>query len=671
MLPGAPKKRAGGARERHVISRMRHKELSASSSFCTVKLRIFQAFHREARTDLEPRQRALGLRPRCSSECEPSRMRIYWVRARRGIDLNIIGISYGYHDSACCLLQNGRVLAAAQEERFSRIKNDKSFPAAAFRYCLEQAALTIADIDCVAFYEDPSQKLSRQLWMGMLPGITQGRRNAIERLTLERQPLEEIELIAGYDGPIETVDHHLSHAASAYHFSGFDEAAILTVDGVGEWPTTTYSSAAAMEINRLEQVDFPHSLGLFYSAITGYLGFEVNEGEYKVMGLAPYGQPRFADKIQQLIENGPRGQYRLNLKYFSFLHEDRMFSDALGDLLGVPPRAPRTEITQVHMDVARSAQLVLEEMLLAKVRYLHSRVPSPNLCMAGGVALNVVANGRCLREGPFKRLFVQPAAGDAGGCLGAAAIAHVRRADAGMRCERLQHVYLGPSNSLDKTWRILDASGVRYQDYRNDEERLIQTVVAGLIAGKVVAWLSGRMEFGPRALGSRSIIADPRRPEMRDRINALVKHREAFRPFAPSVLEEFAAEHFALDHPSPFMLEVCQVTSPIQLSAVTHVDGSARVQTVTHLTNRRFAELLRHFHEKTGCPILLNTSFNLRGEPIVCSVIDAISTFGRSKIDLLVLDDFMIDRADIPPAWNNFGSSQLRAALHFDVYAML
>ena len=588
-----------------------------------------------------------------------------------GDGLNIIGISYGYHDSACCLLQNGRILAAAQEERFSRIKNDKSFPATAFRYCLEHAGLTIADIDCVAFYEDPSQKLSRQLWMGMLPGVTLDRRAAIERLVLGRPPLEEIDRIAGYDGPIEIVDHHLSHAASAYLFSGFDEAAILTVDGVGEWATTTYNRAEGVEIQRLEQVDFPHSLGLFYSAITGYLGFEVNEGEYKVMGLAPYGQPTFVDKIRQLIEDGPKGQYRLNLKYFSFLQENRMFSDALSELLGVPARAPGSEISPAHMDIARSAQLVLEEVLLAKVRYLHGVIPSQNLCMAGGVALNVVANARCLKEGPFKRLFVQPAAGDAGGCLGAAAIAHVRRAGGRAPCERLEHVYFGPSNPLDKTWRILQTSGVAYRDYRNDETGLIEAIVDSLVEGKVIAWLSGRTEFGPRSLGARSILADPRRPEMRDRINALVKHREAFRPFAPAVLEEFAAQHFALDHPSPFMLEVCPVISAIPLPAITHVDGSARVQTVTSLTNRRFAELLKHFHQRTGCPILLNTSFNLRGEPIVCSTVDAISTFGRSKIDLLVLDDFVIDRADIPPAWNNFDSGQQRAGLQFDVYAML
>jgi carbamoyltransferase len=583
--------------------------------------------------------------------------------------VNIIGVSFGYHDSACCLLQNGRIVAAAQEERFSRVKNDSSFPAAAFRYCLEEAALSIAEVDCVAYYEDPVQKLGRQLWMGMLPGLPRGRGASIQRRALGTHPQEEIEIVTGYDGRIEIVDHHLSHAASAYFYSGFDDAAVLTVDGVGEWPTTTYNCARGIQIERLEQVDFPHSLGLFYSAVTGYLGFEVNEGEYKVMGLAPYGQPKFANEIRRLVEVGADGQYRLNLEFFSFLQDERMFSERLCELLGAPARSPETQITQFHKDVARSAQLVLEEVLLAKVRYLHGRVPSENLCLAGGVALNVVANSRCLREGPFKRLFVQPAAGDAGGCLGAAAMAHARLAGAHPHAEPLRQVYLGPANCVESIGNVLQSTEVAHRDYRDDEAGLIERVVDLLIEGKVVGWVCGRMEFGPRSLGARSIIADPRRPDMRDRINALVKQREAFRPFAPAVLEQSAAEHFALDHPSPFMLEVCQVISPIPLPAVTHVDGSARVQTVTAGTNRRFAELLRRFHDRTGCPILLNTSFNLRGEPIVCSYLDAISTFARSKIDALVLEDFVLDSADIPRAWRNFRTP--KAARQFDVYAML
>lgn len=586
--------------------------------------------------------------------------------------MNIIGISAGYHDSACCLMQDGQVVAAVQEERFSRIKNDKAFPGAAFRYCLDYAGLTIGGIDCVAFYEDPTIKLGRQIWMGMLPGLTPERRASIQGRTLWTRPETEIRLLTGYDGPIEIVDHHLSHAASAYFFSGFEEAAILTVDGVGEWPTTTYNSAKGAEIERLGHVDFPDSLGLFYSALTGYLGFEVNEGEYKVMGLAPYGQPRYVAQIRKLIEDGPGGGYRLNLKYFSFLHEDRMFSEDLCDLLGAPPRRYGSEITQFHMDIARSTQLVLEDLMLAKIRYLHGRVPSDNLCMAGGVALNVVANSRCLREGPFKRLFVQPAAGDAGACLGAASVAHVRHSGTPPRQEQMRHVFLGPSNSPNEIGHILNSSGVRFRDYRENPAELIEYVVGKLMEGHVVAWVSGRMEFGPRSLGARSILADPRHPEMQNRINALVKQRETFRPFAPAVLEAFAHEHFALDHPSPFMLETCQVTSPIALPAVTHVDGSARIQTVTRETNPRFAELIEHFHARTGCPILLNTSFNLRGEPIVCSVMDAISCFGRSRIEILVLEDFVIDRSDIPAAWQSYSRAAPRTSDEDHVvYAML
>jgi len=564
---------------------------------------------------------------------------------------NIIGISAGYHDSACCLLQDGNLVAAVQEERFSRIKNDKSFPRKAFRSCLEEAGLTIADVDCIAFYEDPCLKLGRQIWMGMVPGISAKRRESIFDRLVRSQPQQIIRRLFGYDGPIEIVDHHLSHAASSYYFSGFDEAAILTVDGVGDWPTTTYGLGRGSQIDRFEQVDFPDSLGFFYSAITGYLGFEVNEGEYKVMGLAPYGEPVYVDQIRKMIEVTSEGQYRLKMEYFAFLTEDSMYTEELCKLLGEPPREPESELRQFHMDVAKSAQVVLEEILLDKIRYLHDKVPSENLCMAGGVALNVVANSRCLREGPFKRLFVQPAAGDAGGSLGAAAVAHVRLTGEAPPRRRLQHVYLGPANSSEEAYHLLKTSSAKYQDFRGNEEDLIRYVVDRLLEGKVIGWSHGRMEFGPRSLGSRSILADPRRPEMRDRINALVKMREAFRPFAPAVLESHSREHFELDHPSPFMLETCQVISPIDLSAITHIDGSARIQTVTHETNPRFAALLEEFYRRTGCPILLNTSFNVRGEPIVCTTFDAIMCFVKSQIDLLIIEDFAMDRAGMPPLW--------------------
>jgi carbamoyltransferase len=565
--------------------------------------------------------------------------------------LNIVGISAGYHDSSACLLQDGVLVAAAQEERFTRVKNDKSFPRRAFRYCLREAGLAISDVDCVAYYEDPCRKLGRQIWMGMMPDLPPERRESILERLVTSQPQEQIRTRLGYDGPIEISDHHLSHAASSYYFSGFADAAILTVDGVGDWPTTTYGAGKGAHLERFEQVDFPDSLGFFYSAITSYLGFEVNEGEYKVMGLAPYGKPLYVEQLRQLVEVSSGGQFRLDMKYFAFLREDSMYTEHLASLLGQPPREPESEIAQFHMDVARSVQVVLEEILLEKTRYLHSKVPSENLCMAGGVALNVVANSRCLKEGPFKRLFVQPAAGDAGGSVGAAAIAHVRLTGEAPLRKQQSHVYLGPASTPEETYQILKATSAKFQDFRGKEAELLRFTVDQLVEGKIIGWAQGRMEFGPRSLGARSILADPRRPDMRDRINALVKMREAFRPFAPAVLESKASEHFDLAHPSPFMLETCQVISQIDLPAVTHVDNSARVQTVSPETNPRFAALLEEFERRTGCPILLNTSFNVRGEPIVCTIIHAMMCFVRSKIDFLVVEDFVLSQDGIPPLW--------------------
>jgi carbamoyltransferase len=488
-----------------------------------------------------------------------------------------------------------------------------------------------------------------------MPNLPASRRDSILDRLSRSQPRQMITEILGYEGRVEIFDHHLSHAASSYYFSGFAESAILTVDGVGDWATTTYGFGRGPKIERFEQVDFPDSLGFFYSAITGYLGFEVNEGEYKVMGLAPYGEPEYADQIRKLVEITSEGQYRLNMKYFGFLSEDCMYTDELVTLLGQPPREPESELTQYHMDVARSAQVVLEEILLEKTRYLHTKFPSENLCMAGGVALNVVANGKCLREGPFERLFVQPAAGDAGGSVGAAALAHVEVTGEPPLVKKLENVYLGPANSVSDAYKFLRASSAKFQDFRGREDDLINFVADCLVDGKVIGWSQGRMEFGPRALGARSILADPRRPEMRDRIHALVKMREAFRPFAPAVLESEYQEHFNLDHSSPFMLETCDVISPIDLPAITHIDGSARIQTVNGDSNPRFAALLKAFYERTDCPIILNTSFNLRGEPIVCNPVDAIRCFSRSQIDMLVVEDFVIERSGIPSFWEALG----------------
>jgi carbamoyltransferase len=593
------------------------------------------------------------------------------------LSVNIIGISAYYHDAACCLMRDGELVCAAEEERFSRRKHDPTLPWRAFRFCLERGGLTLADVDCIAYYEDPTKKLSRQIWMALKTGNAESTRRRLARKLdvgyVEREFREGL----GYDGAIRTFEHHQAHAASSYYFSGFPDAAIMTVDAVGEWATTTFGRAENGALELFEEVHFPDSIGLLYSAITAYLGFRVNDGEYKVMGLAPYGEPRYVEQMRALIQLGEKGQFRLALEYFDFLRAETMFSERLVRLFGQPARERETEILPFHQDVARSLQVVLEEILLEKVGYLHGRFPSENLCMAGGVALNCVANGRILRDGPFKRLFVQPAASDAGGSLGAAALAHVALTGQAPARRRLEHVYFGAGFSSAEVGRLLDATSAGALDFQGDSAGLLEAVVDRLEAGKVVGWFHGRMEFGPRALGSRSILADPRDPGMRDRINALVKKREAFRPFAPAVLADKAHEHFDLDHPSPFMLETCQVISPLELPAITHVDRSARVQTVHHETSPRFAALLERFDRRTGCPILLNTSFNMRGEPIVCTPVDAITCFVRSGIDTLVLEDFVLDRSSIPPLWelavastSSASNRQTRPAVSHEVYTL-
>jgi carbamoyltransferase len=562
----------------------------------------------------------------------------------------IVGISAHYHDSACAIIKDGVLVAAAEEERFTKKKHDAGIPANAFRYCLRQAGVSLADVTRLAYYEEPIKKASRQIWAGWPDLLTNPKR----RFRIDSSRAEaEIRQALGYDGTIDFMDHHLSHAASAFLFSGFEQANILTVDGVGEWATTSYGLGDGVEIELFEEVSFPHSLGLLYSAITAYLGFDVNDAEYKVMGLAPYGQPRYLEQLRRLIHSDGDGQYRLDLDYFEFLNGERMYSDKLCTLLGEAPRRPESELSQFHNDVAHSIQAVLEEILLQKVRYLHRRRPSENLCMAGGVALNCVANGRIHREGPFANLFVQPAASDAGGALGAAALAHVRHSGRRLSGTPLRHVFLGPSFSNREVRQIVVQTPLRRSstDYSGRLPELLRATAERLADGKVVGWCQGRMEFGPRALGGRSILADPRGPQMRDRINALVKMREAFRPFAPAVLESKMAEHFDLSYPSPFMLETCRVISPIALPAITHVDQSARVQTVTAETNPRFFALLEEFDLLTGCPILLNTSFNLRGDPIVLDPIDAIWTFAICDIDTLVLEDHVIDRPAPSATW--------------------
>lgn len=559
---------------------------------------------------------------------------------------NVIGISCFFHDAACCLVQDGRLVAAAEEERFSRIKHHRSLPSHAFHFCLRQGGIDVSDVDCVAFYEDPVLKLGRQLWMlakagdpGMARRLDSGR------------PSRQIRSVLGYDGPIVCVPHHLAHAASSYCYSGAAEAAIMTVDGVGEWATTAYGHGKGGDVSLFEFVDYPDSIGLLYSAVTSYLGFEVNDGEYKVMGLAPYGSPKYLDRFHRLLTLGDKGQYALDLQFFDLTGRAPMFSPALPELFGDAPRAVGGEMTQFHADVARSLQEFLQLVLLEKLRYLHSRVPCPTLCMAGGVALNCVANHYLLTNGPFERLYIGPAPHDAGGALGAAALAHRQITGAAMPRQQMEHAFWGPDYDTDDIAELVGSLPLPCRDLRKREGELLEATVDRLVAGAVVGWFHGRMEFGPRALGARSILADPRREGMRDRINAAVKKREAFRPFAPSVLDSHRDAHFDLGHASPFMLETCQVRSPFALPAITHVDNSARPQTVDERHAPRFAALLRAFAARTGCPILLNTSFNVRDEPIVCTPVDALICFARSRLDTLVLEDVILERADDDRGW--------------------
>ncbi|MCB1054666.1 MAG: carbamoyltransferase [Acidobacteria bacterium] len=556
--------------------------------------------------------------------------------------MNILGLSAFFHESACCLLQDGRLVAAASEERFSRVKHDPRLPVDAFRHCLEAGGIDLTEVDCLAYYERPVAKLGRQLWSGTPASVAGGAwldpRGAL-RLLRER---------LGYDGPIRTFDHHASHAASAFFFSGFEEAAVLTADGVGEWATTTLGHGRGAHLELLAETQFPHSIGLLYSTVTAYLGFEVNDGEFKVMGLAPYGEPTLADRLSRLVRIGDGGRYALDTRFFAYPVGERMHSPLFEELVGFPPRRPGEPLEAHHHDLARSVQLVLESLLLELVDELRRRTGAEDLCFAGGVALNCVANARLLREGPFRRLFVPPAAGDAGGAVGAAALAHVELTGERPAVAPLCSAGLGPAFSPDHVAAVVRATDLPAEDYRGRTVDLLERVADALAERRVVGWFHGPMEFGPRALGARSILANPMDPGIRDRLNALVKKREAFRPFAPSVLAAQAGRHFDLDHPSPFMLETCQVRSALELPGITHVDGSARPQTVHPETSPRFAALLEAFHRRTGCPMLVNTSFNVRGEPIVCTPVDALFCFVDAGLDLLVLEDFVLRREDLP-----------------------
>ncbi len=591
----------------------------------------------------------------------------------------ILGISAFYHDSAAALLVDGRIVAAAQEERFSRQKHDHRFPQKALDYCLRAANLTPEQLDFVGFYDKPLLKFERLLetYLDFAP---HGFRSFAQAMPLWlRQKLHlPRELRRGLGGRYRKrfvfPEHHESHAASAFFPSPFEEAAILTLDGVGEWATASYGAGRDNRVELLAELRFPHSLGLLYSAFTYFTGFRVNSGEYKLMGLAPYGQPRYADLIlEKLMELAEDGSFRLDLSYFNYCQGLTMTSRKFDRLFGRPPRKPETPLTQQDMDLAASVQWVTEEVMLRAVRHLHAVTRLDNLCLAGGVALNCVGNGRILREGPFRGIWIQPAAGDAGGALGTAWLIWHQLLDNPRRPDPLDSQsgsLLGPAFETSEIRCFLDGAGAVYRRFP-DPQQLCDRVSDLLAEGKVVGWMQGRMEFGPRALGSRSILGDPRRPGMQSLMNRKIKFRESFRPFAPSVLVERAAQFFGLaeDLESPYRLLVAPVREehrlPVEESpgvqglaklqlprstipAVTHVDFSARIQTVDSRRNPLYNLLLRRFEQKTGCPVLVNTSFNIRGEPIVCQPEEAYRCFMATHMDVLAIGEFLLLKEDQP-----------------------
>ena len=558
---------------------------------------------------------------------------------------SILGISCHYHDSAACLVQDGRVVAAAQEERFNRQKSCPDFPLQAVNYCLQEGGITIDDLDRVAFYEKPYLKFHRVIlehvrswpfsWRNFLGTVPNW---LLERLSvpwfLERE--------LGYSGEVSFLKHHLSHAASAYLVSPFEEAAILTADGVGEWTTSTAGVGRGNSIEVLREQRYPHSLGLLYSAITSHLGFRINSGEGKVMGLAAYGEPAYRDAFRKMVDVRPDGSFRLDRSYFGFNQGRTMCGRRVVSLLG-PAREPESELEQRHHEIAASLQELTEELLIAQARELQRETGLRSLCLAGGVFLNCLTNHRILEETPFERVFVQPASGDSGGALGAAVGAGCLLLGQ-ERGHIMRDAFLGPSYSTERVRRALRLADLPFREMEDDE--LLPYVARRLEQNAVVGWFQGRMEFGPRALGNRSILGNPGSPEMQDILNNRIKKREPFRPFAPSVLKGRAEEYFELLDHSPYML-LAPRTRPEKLDAipaVVHVDGTARVQVVEQETNPRYWRLISCFEERTGLPMVVNTSFNQRGEPIVCTPEDAIDCFRRSRIDCLALEGFVVER---------------------------
>ncbi|HXK21947.1 MAG TPA: carbamoyltransferase [Myxococcota bacterium] len=564
--------------------------------------------------------------------------------------MHILGISAFYHDSAAALLRDGVLVAGAHEERFTRKRHDPAMPVQAVRYCLEVAGIGMNDVDYVVFYDKPFVKLERILmtYIATFPRSLPSFAKSVpvwlkEKLWIPRAIGHDL----GYEGEVLFAEHHQSHAASAFLPSPFEEAAILTCDGVGEWATTTEGVGRGNSFELQKEIRFPHSLGLLYSAFTYYLGFKVNSAEYKVMGAAPYGKPAYVDKIfEELVDLREDGSFRLNMKYFAYDYGLTMTNDRFAALFGHPVRPMESKMEQFHWDMAASIQKVTEEIVLRMVRDLHARTGMRNLCMAGGVALNCVANGRIVREGPFEQLWVQPAAGDAGGALGAALFAH-NVVLGKPRAFRMDHAFWGPEYSDASIRKFLDARKLPYRTL-SQSEMIRETARCLHEEQAVVGWLQGRMEWGPRSLGARSILADARNRENWQRVNLKIKFRESFRPFAPAVLAEKASEWFEIDRESPYMLLVCPVKAGRDIPAVTHVDHSARLQTVRRDQHPVFHGLLEEFDRQTGCPVLINTSFNVRGEPIVCTPQDAYLCFMRTNMDVLVLGNQILRKEEQP-----------------------
>jgi len=588
----------------------------------------------------------------------------------------ILGISAFYHDSAACILKDGNIIAAAQEERFTRKKHDHNFPINAIKYCLHEAGINADKLDYVGFYDKPFIKFNRILET-YLTYSPQGLRSFMLAVPLWLQKKlwipELIKKEINYKGKVLFPEHHESHAASAFFPSPFKRAAFLTVDGVGEWATSSYGVGIDNHVEILSELHFPHSIGLLYSAFTYFTGFKVNSGEYKVMGLAPYGEPKYVQKIyDHLIDLKEDGSFKMNMEYFNYCAGLTMTNHKFEELFDGPPREPETKLTQREMDLARSIQEVTEEIMMRMARHVKKITGEKNLCLAGGVALNCVANGKLLREKIFDDIWIQPAAGDAGGALGAAYIIHhhyLKNPLLPKNGKDLQKgSYLGPAYNDDEIKNFLDSYKLPY--HYMEESKLLDTVTDYLIQEKIIGWFQGRMEFGPRALGSRSIIGDARSRDMQKKMNLKIKFREGFRPFAPSVLAENVSEWFDLDRESPYMLLVANVREDKQrkmtpeeeklwgieklniirsvVPAITHIDYSARIQTVNKEDHPKYHALIKRFYEKTGCPVIVNTSFNVRGEPIVQSPLDAYKCFMRTHIDILVLGNYVLYKEEQP-----------------------